>query len=125
VGSGYLQRVLLSADLMPEAVNLPMAEAILAQRENFKASKLERKEHIASRESWLLQLSRSKSQDNDTSEEQHKKSLISIEKQRRQARNVKRMNHKVETFGTSRIIAPNKEGHWVECTAQEDIEAGC
>jgi hypothetical protein len=118
VGSRYLQRVLLSADLTPEAVNLPMAEAILAQQENFKAYKLARKEHIASRESWLLQLACSKSQDDGTSEEQHTKSLISIEKQRRQARNVKGMNQKVKTFGTSRIIAPNKEGQWVECMAK-------
>jgi hypothetical protein len=81
VGSRYLQRVLLSADLTPEAVNLPMVEALLAQRKNFKAYKLAHKEHIASRESWLLQLACSKSQDNGTSEEQHKKSLISIEKQ--------------------------------------------
>jgi hypothetical protein len=51
--------------------------------------------------------------------------LISIEKQRKQARNVKRMNHKLKSFGTSRIIAPNSEGRWVEFTSQEDIEAGC
>jgi hypothetical protein len=35
------------------------------------------------------------------------------------------MNQKGKTFGTSRIVAPNEEGHWVECMAKEDIEAGC
>jgi hypothetical protein len=35
------------------------------------------------------------------------------------------MNHKVQTFGISRIIAPNEDGHWVECMAKDDIEAGC
>jgi hypothetical protein len=53
------------------------------------------------------------------------KSLISIEKQQRQARNVKRMNHKLQTFGTSRIIAPGDDGNWVEFTNKADIEAGC
>jgi hypothetical protein len=102
-----------------------MPKAILAQRANFKAYKVAKKEHIASRETWLQTLARSKSTADGKSEEQHTKSLITIEKQRRQAWNVKRMNNKLKSFGTSRIVAPDYDGNWVEFTSKEDIEAGC
>lgn len=62
VGSSCLNRVLLAAELTSEAVNLQMAEVDFAQKTNFKAYKLARKDHIASRDSWLLNLARSKSQ---------------------------------------------------------------
>jgi hypothetical protein len=36
------------------------------------------------------------------------------------------MNHnKLKSFGTSRIVAPDADGTWVEFTSQDDIEAGC
>jgi hypothetical protein len=35
------------------------------------------------------------------------------------------MNHKLKSFGTSSIIAPNSSGSWVEYTSKEDIEACC
>jgi hypothetical protein len=35
------------------------------------------------------------------------------------------MNHKLKSFGTSRIIAPDAAGNWVEYTSKEDIEEGC
>jgi hypothetical protein len=92
VGSQYLQRSITAADLPEGTFNIPLPKAILAQRANFKAYKLAKKEHIASRETWLQTLARSKSTDDGKSEEHHIRSLISIEKQRRQARNVKRMN---------------------------------
>jgi hypothetical protein len=60
-----------------------------------------------------------------TTEDQHIKSQITIEKQQRQARNAKSMNHKLMYLGTSRIIAPDLTGTWVEFTSKEDIEAGC
>jgi hypothetical protein len=51
--------------------------------------------------------------------------MISIEKQRRQARNIKRMNHKLKSFGTSKVLAPDAQGQRTECTSKEDIEQGC
>jgi hypothetical protein len=52
--------------------------------------------------------------------------MILIEKQGRQVRNVNnRMNRKPKSFGTSKIVAPNLTGQWVECTSKEDIETGC
>jgi hypothetical protein len=35
------------------------------------------------------------------------------------------MNHKLKSFGTSRIIAPDAAGNRVEYTSKEDIEEGC
>jgi hypothetical protein len=35
------------------------------------------------------------------------------------------MNHKLKSFGKSRIIAPDAAGNWVEYTSKEDIEEGC
>jgi hypothetical protein len=38
---------------------------------------------------------------------------------------VKRATHKLKSFGTSRIIAPDSRGEWVEHTSKDDIKAGC
>jgi hypothetical protein len=38
---------------------------------------------------------------------------------------VKRVTHKLKSFGTCRIIAPDSSGEWVEHISKEDIEAGC
>jgi hypothetical protein len=35
------------------------------------------------------------------------------------------MNRKLKLFGTSRIIAPDSDGNWIEYTSKEDIELGC
>jgi hypothetical protein len=125
VGSKYLTRSIKAANLPAETSALSSLEAAAAKKANFKAYKVAKKDHIASRELWLQQLARSKSQDDGKSEDQHIKSLISVEKQRRQGRNVKVMNHKLKTFGTSRIVSPDSTGTWVEHTSKEDIEAGC
>jgi hypothetical protein len=37
----------------------------------------------------------------------------------------KRTTNKLKSFGTSRVIAPDSTGEWVELTSREDIEAGC
>jgi hypothetical protein len=104
---------------------LSLVSAVVAQRANFKAYQSAKKDHIASRESWLFTPARSKSQDDGKPEEHHRNSLVSIERQRRQAKNVKMMNWKIKSLGTSKVIAPDSTGQWIECTTQEDIEAGC
>ena len=58
-------------------------------------------------------------------EAKHITSLLAIEKQRRQSRNVKWTTNQLKSFGTSRVIAPDSNGEWVERTLREDIEAGC
>jgi hypothetical protein len=35
------------------------------------------------------------------------------------------MNRKIKSLGTSKVIAPDSTSQWIECTTQEDIEAGC
>jgi hypothetical protein len=35
------------------------------------------------------------------------------------------MNRKIKSLGTSKVIAPDSTGQWIECTPQEEIEAGC
>jgi hypothetical protein len=125
VSSRYLIRCIQDAYLPSGVFETSLLAAKLASKVTFKAYKAAKKEHIVSRESWLSQLAQSKSQDDGKSADNHAKSLITIEKQRRQARNVKRMNQKMKSFGTSKIIAPNSSGSWVEFTSKEDIEAGC
>jgi hypothetical protein len=75
--------------------------------------------------SWLRSLSLAQSEEDRKSATNHYSTLIAIEQQRRQARNVKRATHKLKSFGTSRIIAPDSSGEWVEHTLKEAIEAGC
>jgi hypothetical protein len=77
--------------------------AVLAQRANFKAYKVARRNTWRHVESWLQALARSKSQDDCKSEDQHIKSIIAIEQQRRQARNVKRMNKKLKSLERRRL----------------------
>jgi hypothetical protein len=89
VGSKYLRRVIAAADLPSGSYELTLDEAVLAQRANFKAYRIARKSHVESRSTWLKQLADSKSQQGGKAPAKHLKSLISIEKQQRQARNVK------------------------------------
>jgi hypothetical protein len=125
VGSRYLQRTISAADLPQGSTALLLPAALVAQKDNFKAYQEAKKGHVESRVSWLQHLARAKSLDDGKAAEKHVTSMLAIEKQRRQARNVKRMNHKLKSFGTSRIVAPDADGTWVEFTSQDDIEAGC
>jgi hypothetical protein len=63
VGSQYLVRIILSTDLPPGSFTVSLLSAVVAQRANFKAYRLAKKDHVSSRESWLQTLARSKSQD--------------------------------------------------------------
>ena len=125
ISSQYLQCAIVAADLPAGSFDLSLPGAILAQKANFKEYQAAKKLHVSSRVSWLRSLARARSQDDGKSEDQHITSLILIEKQRRQSRNVKRTTHKLKSFGTSRIIAPDSTGVWIEQTSKEDIEAGC
>jgi hypothetical protein len=125
VGSKYLSRAIQAVELPATTSALSLASVVVAQRANFKAYQSAKKDHIASRESWLFTLAQSKSQDNGKLEEQHRNSLVSIERQRRQAKNIKMMHRKIKSLGTSKVIAPDSTGQWIECMTQEDIEAGC
>ena len=125
VSSRYLQRAIVVADLPAGSFDLSLSGAILAQKTNFKEYQAAKKLHISSRVSWLRSLARACSQDKGKSEDQYINSLISIEKQRRQSRNVNRTTHKLKSFGTSRIIAPDSTVEWMEQTSKDKIEAGC
>jgi hemerythrin-like domain-containing protein len=101
VGSKYLSRAIQAAELPVATSALSLANAVVAQRANVKAYQAAKKDHIASRELWLFTLARSKSQDDGKpAEDQHRNSLVSIERQRRQAKNVKMMNWKIKSLGT-------------------------
>jgi hypothetical protein len=125
VGSKYLSRAIQASELPATTSALSLVSAVVAQRANFKAYQSTRKDHIASRESWLFTLAWSKSQDDGKPEEQHRDYLVSIECQQRQAKKVKMMNWKIKALGTSKVIATDSTGQWIECTTQEDIKAGC
>jgi hypothetical protein len=125
VDSRYLQRSIVSADLPLGSFSLSLPKAILAQKANFKACRLAKKTHVSARVAWLRSLSLARSEEDGKSATNHYSTLVAIEQQRRQARNVKRATHKLKSFGTSRIIAPDSDGEWVEHTSKEDIEAGC
>jgi hypothetical protein len=34
-------------------------------------------------------------------------------------------DHKLKSFGTSKVLAPDAHGQWIECTSKENIEQGC
>jgi hypothetical protein len=126
ISSCCLQRAIVSANLPLGSFDLSLSGALSTKKANFKACKAAKKNHVSARVSWLHSLACTRSsQDDGKTEDQHVKSLITIEKQRRQARNVKRTTHKLKSFGTPRIVAPDSNGNWVEQTSKEDIESGC
>jgi hypothetical protein len=81
VGSRYLSRAIQAAELPATTSAFSLAIAVVTQRANFKTYQSAKKDHIASRESWLFTLAWSKIQDDGKPDEQYRKSLVSIERQ--------------------------------------------
>jgi hypothetical protein len=67
-------------------------------------------------------LARSKSQDDMQVEDQHIKSILAIEQQRRQARNVKRMNKKLKSLERQRLSLLTMKAFGLGHFSREDIE---
>ena len=66
---------------------------------------------------------RAGSQDDGKLEDQGVNLLFLTERQCHQSRSVKWTTHKLKSFSTFRIIAPDSNGNWAEQTLKEDVEA--
>jgi hypothetical protein len=108
VSSRYLQRVIVSAQFPSRVLPLSLSKALIAQKANFKEYQLAKKTHVSARVSWLRSLARARSDSDGKTEANHYSSLIAIEQQRRQSRNVKRTTTKLKSFGRTIGAGPER-----------------
>jgi hypothetical protein len=62
---------------------------------------------------------------NGTDEKTEERNLVRIERQRRQAKNVKRMNGKLNRGRVTQVFYTDRDGQWIVCESQETMVRAC
>ena len=121
VSGRYLERQMKICK-QADALSLSLDKVVERQKRAYQAGKFLAKVSEASRKSWLESLCEAKAEAGEESKEIVLRRLIRIEDQQKNARIVGRVNRKLQSGSVTSVVAPNKDGEWVEVEGKAGIE---
>jgi hypothetical protein len=107
------------------ALDHDLADALIQLNLSYQTYKEAKKDSSAWRNDHLDSLAKAKAEARGTDEKKEIGNLISIEHQRRQARNVKRMNEKMNRNRVTQVFYTDSEGTRVVCDTQDTMVRAC
>ena len=124
VNTKYLRRSARAAGL-PDAPCHGLEEAKQALSEAYSNYKRIKKRSDITRQTWLEGLASTLAKTGTTTTASHYSNLLHREKQRRDARQIRRATGKLQGSGLLSVLAPTVTGTWEELTVPADIEKAC
>ena len=106
------------------ALRYDLEDATKKLAEAHKAYEAAKKEAQVWRDDFLESLAEAKAEKNGTKVELDRKKLTTVSKQRRQARNIKRMRRKLGNSATTKVYS-TEDGIRTEWDTKETVEAAC
>ena len=124
VNSKFLHRSCAQAGI-PAAPRSTLTDAQTALSQAYVEYKRVKKGSDTLRQTWLEGLASALAQSGNSSAATHYTNLLQREKQRRDARQIRRATGKLRTGGLLSVLAPTSDGTWAEMTSPHDIVDAC
>jgi hypothetical protein len=123
ISNRKLRRLLLRTDIV-DAFNLNISQVEDKLDESYQEYKKAHADASSWRDEFLVGLAKSRSESKGTDQDKELQQLRTIEQQRTVARNIKRMQGKLQRNATTQVCISNEQGRRT-VTSKEDIEDAC
>ena len=120
VNSRYLRRKMHQADITDYS-NITLEQALAERKEAYLENQT-LKSNTARRETWLESVAGALAAEGKLTKEQCILNMRNRERQRRNARIIRRVNGKLRAGAVTSVIAPDRQGVWREVTSKKDVE---
>ena len=120
VNSRFLQRKMHQADIT-EYSTITLEQASEERKEAYLENQ-KLKCNTSRRETWLATVAGALAAEGKLTKEQHILNMRNRERQRRNARIIRRVNGKLRAGAVTSVIAPDRHGQWREVTTKREVE---
>ena len=97
-------------------------EQALEERKEAYLENQKLKSNTSGRETWLESVAGALAAEGNLTKEQYIMNMRNWERQRRNARIIRRVNGKLRAGAVTSVIAPDQQGHWREVTSKREVE---